>query len=161
MNYNASIAIVLALVVVAVFFVVPGLSPFRKASTGAPAGLSAAPAPTTTASGLSITDAVVGTGAAAAAGDSVIVNYVGTLADGTVFDASANHGTAGFTFTLGAGKVIRGWDEGVVGMQVGGVRTLVIPPGLAYGAAGIPGVIPANATLTFKIQLLAVTPAAR
>jgi FKBP-type peptidyl-prolyl cis-trans isomerase len=110
----------------------------------------------TTSDGLQITDTIVGTGAVAEAGDSVTVQYVGTLADGTVFDASANHGTAGFSFTLGAGQVIRGWDEGVAGMKVGGTRILVIPAALGYGSQGIPGVIPANATLTFQVQLVSI-----
>lgn len=107
---------------------------------------------------LDVTDEVVGTGTVAAAGDSVTVNYVGTLTDGTVFDASANHGSQGFTFTLGAGQVIKGWDEGIVGMKVGGKRKLVIPPSLAYGANGMAGVIPPNATLTFEVELLNVQP---
>ncbi len=109
-----------------------------------------------TATQLSIKDEVVGTGAVAAAGDSVTVNYVGALTDGTVFDASANHGTTGFTFTLGAGQVIKGWDEGIVGMKVGGKRTLIIPASLAYGDQAIGNVIPANATLVFEVELLKV-----
>ena len=111
----------------------------------------------TTPDGLQITDEVVGTGATAAAGDTVTVNYVGTLTDGTVFDASANHGTTGFTFPLGAGQVIKGWDEGVAGMKVGGTRKLVIPPSLGYGSQAVGGVIPANATLIFEVQLLNVS----
>ncbi|MGH7175711.1 MAG: FKBP-type peptidyl-prolyl cis-trans isomerase [Minisyncoccia bacterium] len=169
---TTGIAVAVALAVVAVFFIFPGFSPFSVAPQTAPAsdlsvtsGQTAATAATTSTSamttpdGLQITDNVVGTGATAAAGDSVTVNYVGTLADGTVFDASAKHGSSGFTFALGAGQVIKGWDEGVVGMKVGGTRTLVIPSALAYGSAGVPGVIPANATLTFQVQLLSVTPA--
>ena len=105
---------------------------------------------------LEITDEVVGTGALAAAGDTVTVNYVGSLTDGTVFDASANHGTAGFTFTLGAGQVIKGWDEGIVGMRVGGTRKLVIPAALAYGNQAVGNVIPANSTLVFTVELLKV-----
>ena len=105
---------------------------------------------------LEVKDETVGTGAAAQAGDSVTVNYVGALTDGTVFDASANHGSSGFTFTLGAGQVIQGWDQGIVGMKVGGKRELVIPASLAYGAQGIPGVIPPNATLVFQVELLKV-----
>jgi FKBP-type peptidyl-prolyl cis-trans isomerase len=106
--------------------------------------------------GLEITDEIVGTGTEAVAGEMVTVNYVGTLSDGTVFDASANHGNQGFTFLLGAGRVIKGWDEGVLGMKVGGKRKLVIPPSLAYGPNGVPGVIPPNATLTFEVELLSV-----
>lgn len=105
--------------------------------------------------GLTITDVVVGTGAEAVPGSTVSVNYVGALPDGTVFDASANHGGA-FTFPLGAGQVIKGWDQGVAGMKVGGKRHLVIPPGLAYGDQAVGGVIPANATLVFEVELVSV-----
>ena len=104
---------------------------------------------------LTITDVVVGTGAEAVPGSTVSVNYVGALPDGTVFDASANHGGA-FTFPLGAGQVIKGWDQGVAGMKVGGKRHLVIPPGLAYGSQAVGGVIPANATLVFEVELVGV-----
>lgn len=104
---------------------------------------------------LVVTDLVVGSGSEATTGSTVSVNYVGALPDGTVFDASANHGGA-FTFPLGAGQVIRGWDEGVKGMKVGGKRRLVIPPGLAYGDQAVGGVIPANATLVFEVELVSV-----
>ncbi|MCL2339872.1 MAG: FKBP-type peptidyl-prolyl cis-trans isomerase, partial [Actinomycetia bacterium] len=104
------------------------------------------------------TDVVVGDGAEAQTGDTVSVTYVGTLADGTVFDSSDDHGGS-FEFVLGQGSVIRGWDQGVVGMKVGGQRTLVIPPALGYGSAGS-GSIPGGAYLTFQITLLAVTPPA-
>ncbi len=100
-------------------------------------------------------DIVVGTGAEAKAGDSVTVNYVGMLTTGQVFDASANHGNDGFTFNLGGGQVIKGWDQGVVGMKVGGKRELVIPASLAYGSQAV-GPIPANSTLVFEIELLKV-----
>jgi FKBP-type peptidyl-prolyl cis-trans isomerase len=100
-------------------------------------------------------DEVVGTGTEAKAGDSVTVQYVGMLTNGTVFDASANHGTQGFTFNLGAGQVIKGWDEGVVGMKVGGKRELVIPASLGYGAQAV-GSIPANSTLVFEVELQSV-----
>ena len=111
-----------------------------------------------TTSGVDIKDSVVGTGAAAQAGDSVTVNYVGTLTDGTVFDSSISRNQP-FTFTLGAGQVIRGWDEGLVGMKVGGTRQLTISPDYAYGAQAI-GPIPANSTLIFQVQLLKVAPGA-
>lgn len=104
---------------------------------------------------LVITDVVVGSGPEAAPGQMVTVHYVGALPDGTVFDASANHGQP-FTFQLGAGQVIRGWDEGVAGMKVGGKRRLVIPADMAYGNQAVGGVIPANATLLFEVELLAV-----
>lgn len=106
---------------------------------------------TTTSSGLQIQDLVVGTGAVAAAGDSVTVEYVGALQDGTVFDSTQSHGQP-FTFTLGAGQVIAGWDEGVAGMKEGGERMLVIPASLGYGAQQV-GPIPANSTLIFEVKL--------
>ena len=105
---------------------------------------------------LKIDDEVVGTGAEAKAGDSVTVHYVGTLTNGTIFDASRNHGTSGFTFTLGAGQVIKGWDMGVAGMKVGGKRKLTIPAELAYGNRAVGGVIPANSDLIFTVELLKV-----
>ena len=110
---------------------------------------------TTTQSGLQYEDLVVGNGAEAIAGKQVSVHYTGTLQDGTVFDSSLKRNQP-FSFTLGAGQVIPGWDEGVAGMKVGGKRKLVIPPNLAYGAQGSPPVIPANATLTFVVELLDV-----
>jgi len=105
---------------------------------------------------LKIVDTVVGTGTAAKAGDTVNVLYTGKLDDGTVFDASANHGNQPFSFTLGAGQVIQGWDLGIVGMKVGGTRELTIPPELAYGDRSVGGVIPANATLHFTVKLLSI-----
>ncbi|MSR73622.1 MAG: FKBP-type peptidyl-prolyl cis-trans isomerase [Candidatus Pacebacteria bacterium] len=105
---------------------------------------------------LQSTDVVVGTGDEAVSGKKVTVHYVGTLTDGTKFDASKDHGQP-FSFTLGAGQVIKGWDQGVAGMKVGGKRNLVIPSELGYGAAGTPGgSIPPNATLKFEIELLKV-----
>jgi FKBP-type peptidyl-prolyl cis-trans isomerase len=103
---------------------------------------------------LKIEDEVVGTGAEAMPGDSVTVHYVGMLTDGKVFDASRNHGSSGFTFKLGAGQVIKGWDKGVAGMKVGGKRKLTIPSDMAYGPNGIGGVIPGGATLIFDVELL-------
>jgi FKBP-type peptidyl-prolyl cis-trans isomerase len=109
----------------------------------------------TTPSGLKYQDLVVGTGQEAKSGDSVTVNYTGWLDDGTKFDSSIDRNQP-FTFTLGTGGVIQGWDEGVVGMKVGGKRRLVIPPDLAYGSQGASGVIPPNATLTFEVDLLSI-----
>ncbi len=103
---------------------------------------------------LIIEDEVVGTGAEAKSGNDVTVHYLGTLTDGTMFDASRNHGDAGFTFTLGAGQVIKGWDQGVAGMKEGGKRKLTIPSDLAYGNRAVGDVIPANATLIFEVELL-------
>jgi len=113
-----------------------------------------APKERTTPSGLRITDLVVGDGAEAVAGQTVVVNYRGTLANGTEFDSS--YGRGPFSFPLGGGRVIQGWDEGVAGMKVGGKRKLVIPPDLAYGERGAGGVIPPNATLTFEVELLRI-----
>ena len=110
---------------------------------------------------LQVTDEVVGTGETAVAGDSVTVNYVGALTNGTVFDASANHGSGGFTFNLGTGQVIKGWDEGIVGMKVGGKRTLVIPAALAYGSQAVGDAIPANSDLVFQVELMKVQKVAR
>lgn len=105
---------------------------------------------------LKIEDEVVGNGEDAKAGDTVTVHYVGMLTDGTVFDASRNRGEEGFTFTLGIGQVIKGWDMGVSGMKVGGKRRLTIPSDLAYGDQAIGGVIPANSTLIFEVELLKI-----
>ena len=113
-----------------------------------------APKERTSPSGLRITDLVVGDGAEAIAGQTVVVNYRGTLANGTEFDSS--YGRGPFSFPLGGGRVIQGWDEGVAGMKVGGKRKLVIPPDLAYGERGAGGVIPPNATLTFEVELLRI-----
>ena len=113
----------------------------------------------TTASGLQFEDTTPGTGAEAKAGQHVTVHYTGWLYNagvkGTKFDSSKDRGDP-FDFGLGAGMVIRGWDEGVQGMKVGGTRLLVIPPELGYGARGAGGVIPPNATLLFEVELLGV-----
>ena len=109
----------------------------------------------TTESGLKYVDLVVGTGREAAAGDLATVHYTGWLTNGKKFDSSVDRREP-FSFPLGGGKVIRGWDEGVVGMKVGGKRKLTIPPQLGYGARGAGGVIPPNATLVFDVELLEV-----
>ena len=108
-----------------------------------------------TASGLQYWDIKVGTGAEAKQGSHVTVHYTGWLTSGKKFDSSVDAGKP-FEFTIGRGDVIKGWEEGVAGMKVGGKRQLRIPPELGYGGSGYPGVIPANATLIFDIQLLAV-----
>jgi FKBP-type peptidyl-prolyl cis-trans isomerase len=115
----------------------------------------------TTKSGLKYLDEKVGTGDVAKAGDKVQVHYTGRLKDGKKFDSSRDRGTP-FSFPLGAGRVIKGWDEGVQGMKVGGKRKLIIPPALAYGADGVKDrrtgkvIIPPNAELTFEVELLKV-----
>lgn len=108
-----------------------------------------------TATELQITDTVVGTGATAENGKTVTVEYVGRFQDGTVFDASANHSPDGFSFPLGQGRVIAGWEQGLLGMKEGGTRTLVIPPALGYGPNDY-GPIPGNSTLIFEVKLLKV-----
>ena len=107
----------------------------------------------TTASGLKYQDTKVGTGAEAKAGQTVVVHYTGWLTDGTKFDSSKDRGRP-FDFRLGGGQVIKGWDEGVQGMKIGGTRKLTIPADLGYGARGAGGVIPPNATLVFEVDLL-------
>jgi len=102
---------------------------------------------------LQIEDVRPGDGAEARAGSRVSVHYVGTLTDGQKFDSSRDRGR-GFTFTLGQGQVIKGCDQGVAGMKIGGVRKLTIPAHLAYGERGFPPVIPPNATLVFEVELL-------
>ena len=108
-----------------------------------------------TESGLQYWDIRVGNGEVAKEGNRVRVHYTGWLTTGKKFDSSVDAGKP-FDFTIGNGEVIKGWEEGVAGMKVGGKRQLRIPPALAYGAAGYPGAIPANATLIFDIQLLGV-----
>lgn len=109
----------------------------------------------TTVTDLKIEDEVVGTGAEAKSGDTVEVNYVGTLTDGTKFDSSYDRNQT-FKFTLGAGEVIEGWDKGFAGMKVGGKRKLTIPSSMAYGDSGIAGAIPGGATLVFEVELVSV-----
>lgn len=139
----------------------PPPAPPTPAGSVAPAPAAAAPAAPvlkelTTASGLKYVDLVVGDGALAEDGMTVAVHYTGWLTDGTKFDSSRDRGDRPFTFQLGAGQVIRGWDEGVRGMRVGGKRKLTIPPDLGYGERGAGGVIPANATLDFEVEFMGV-----
>jgi FKBP-type peptidyl-prolyl cis-trans isomerase len=111
---------------------------------------------TTTASGLKYRDIKEGDGATPKTGQTVVVHYTGTLEDGTKFDSSRDRNSP-FSFKLGVGQVIKGWDEGLSTMRVGGRRTLVIPPDLGYGARGAGGVIPPNATLIFDVELLRIS----
>jgi peptidylprolyl isomerase len=134
--------------------------PQSAAPESQPSTQPAAPQPAakevTTPSGLKYQDLVVGNGPMAEEGTPVVVNYTGWLTDGTKFDSSYDPGRQPFPFTIGAGNVIRGWDEGVKGMRVGGKRKLIIPPDLAYGARGYPPVIPPNSTLVFEVEFLSV-----
>jgi FKBP-type peptidyl-prolyl cis-trans isomerase len=145
------LAVVLLVIAVVAYFALRPKTP-AETTAGIPTSSSET---VTTASGLKIQDLVVGTGQEAKSGDNVSVHYTGWLEDGTKFDSSLDRGTP-FEFTLGAGRVIKGWDEGIVGMKVGGKRKLIIPAALGYGAQGYPPVIPANATLIFEVELLAI-----
>lgn len=120
---------------------------------GGPPPVNGQPQPTP--NGLQFIEVVPGTGDEARAGQQVTVHYTGWLTNGTKFDSSRDRGDP-FAFALGRGQVIRGWDEGVAGMRVGGQRRLIIPPDLGYGARGAGGVIPPNATLIFDVELLKV-----
>jgi FKBP-type peptidyl-prolyl cis-trans isomerase len=124
-----------------------------KSAAGGPTKVTGEP--TKTPSGLEYWDIKVGTGAVAQTGKHVKVDYTGWLTSGKKFDSSVGTGRP-FELLLGAGQVIKGWDEGIVGMKVGGKRQLRIPPDLAYGAKGFPGAIPPNATLIFDVQLVDV-----
>ena len=129
-----------------------GQTPTPEAEGGPP---SVRGEPTVTASGLQIIDVEVGSGDSPQTGQTVSVHYTGWLADGTKFDSSVDRGQP-FSFTIGTGQVIEGWDEGVATMKVGGKRRLIIPPELGYGASGYPPVIPANAELIFDVELLEI-----
>lgn len=145
---NASVAVVLAVAVIAVFFFI--------GNPLIPSTASQQPTSTPSNAGLVVQDETVGTGAAAQVGDTVEIDYTGKLQDGTVFDSSI--GKTPLSFILGAGNVIPGMDQGIVGMKVGGKRLLIIPPDLGYGAQAN-GPIPANSTLIFEVTLDSVTPA--
>jgi FKBP-type peptidyl-prolyl cis-trans isomerase FkpA len=126
-----------------------------SACNQAPATTGAIATEVTMQDGLKYTDEQVGTGAVATPGKTAVVHYTGWLLDGTKFDSSRDRNQP-FSFPIGAGQVIKGWDEGVAGMKVGGKRTLIVPPALGYGARGAGGVIPPNATLKFEVELLDV-----
>jgi FKBP-type peptidyl-prolyl cis-trans isomerase len=152
-------SLALASAVAAVFIAPSGISLTLAADTAPNAPQSKLDAKVTQ---LQITDTTVGSGAEAVSGKTVVVHYTGWLYEpgaserkGRKFDSSVDRGQP-FTFPLGAGKVIAGWDEGVAGMRVGGKRTLVIPPDKAYGSRGAGGVIPPDATLLFDVELLGV-----
>ena len=143
----------LVLAFVAILGVACGSSSDSDTKTDSDSGVNMADETITTASGLQIKTIVVGTGDKAEVGKTAVVHYTGWLLDGTKFDSSVDRGTP-FEFLLGAGRVIKGWDGGVATMNVGGKVELIIPTDLAYGASGAGGVIPANATLKFEVELL-------
>jgi FKBP-type peptidyl-prolyl cis-trans isomerase len=150
--------IILVITLVITLFALVGMTvgqtaPAKKPAASGPTKVTGEP--TKTASGLEYWDIKVGAGAVAQTGQHVKVDYTGWLTDGKKFDSSVGTGRP-FDFMLGAGQVIKGWDEGVVGMKVGGKRQLRIPPDLAYGAKGYPGAIPPSATLIFDVQLVDV-----
>ena len=147
---TTGIAVVIALAVIALFFFVFSDSFGADAALSGAAGSVASTSDTATATQLVAQDEVVGTGAVAQAGDTISVDYTGKLEDGTVFDTSV--GKTPYTFVLGTGAVIPGWDQGLVGMKVGGKRLLIIPPALGYGSQDY-GPIPANSTLIFEVTL--------
>ena len=138
---------------------IAGLGALVAAGSFTPASAQTAGKTMTTASGLKITDSVVGTGASPTPGQTCVMHYTGWLyvngVKGKKFDSSVDRNEP-FEFPIGRGRVIRGWDEGVATMKVGGKRTLIIPPALGYGASGAGGVIPPNATLMFDVELLGV-----
>ena len=145
---NASIAVVLAIAVVAMFFFIRNPLVPSTSSTNTN---------TQQNNGLIVQDELAGTGTAAQAGDTVMIDYTGKLQDGTVFDTSI--GKTPYSFIVGAGNVIPGMDQGIVGMKEGGKRLIIIPPQLGYGAKAN-GPIPANSTLVFEVSLLKVAPTA-
>lgn len=157
--------ITLAFVIVAITFLLlrnsskqiptPIATPITASPSSSPSATITTYKETKTMDGLIMQDLVLGTGTEATPGKKITVNYSGTLVDGTKFDSSYDRGVP-FSFNLGAGEVIKGWDEGFTGMKVGGKRKLTIPPELGYGAQGAGGAIPPNATLIFEVELLKV-----
>ena len=138
-----------------VYAVAAAAQPATPARSGGPPPLAAMVQWHRTPSGLQYADVVTGSGATPRDGQTAVVHFTGWLDDGTQFDRSRDRQKP-FGFQLGAGQVIKAWDEGVRGMRVGGTRRLIVPPPLGYGAKGVPGLVPPNATLTFDIELLRI-----
>ncbi len=157
MTFGEWIAVVASLIIIVIFF--GSLFMNRNSSNDSMNSSSDIEVSTSTdatpAAGLKIEDTKVGTGPAAKSGDTLLMHYVGTLTDGKKFDSSRDRGEP-LEFTLGIGQVIKGWDQGVLGMKVGGQRKLTIPPELGYGARGAGSSIPPNATLIFEIELVEI-----
>ena len=153
---NTNIAILLSIIVVAIFITLGffGLGGFNftSSATTPMEDILSELRETGTVADLRFSDTVEGAGDPVAVGDTLTVDYVGALPDGTVFDSSRERGVP-FSFTIGEGRVIQGWERGLIGMKEGGRRLLIIPPSLGYGATGI-GSIPPNATLIFEVELL-------
>jgi len=156
MKLNHFVAVAVAIVVVGFFAFGGRLTDlFRSSSQDAATFEAVAETPGDTESGFLVQDLVLGEGGEVVVGDILTVHYVGALSDGRIFDSSLSRGTP-IQFVIGVGQVIAGWDRGVVGMRVGGIRRLVIPPSLAYGNQAV-GPIPANSTLVFEVELLEIS----
>ena len=156
MTFGEWIGVTISLLIIAFFFI-GGF--FFGSKTETPAENSSTTTATSTdkvgITQLKMVDIKIGSGREAKNGDKLSVHYVGTLTDGKKFDSSRDRKTP-FEVTLGAGQVIKGWEQGLVGMKIGGLRKLTIPPELGYGARGAPPVIPPNATLIFEVELLGI-----
>ena len=149
MQKVVTIIITVAAIAIVIFIIVKNLAFDNKLTTNRQ------PLNNPMANDLQIETLAEGSGQAAESGNTVTVHYVGTLADGTKFDSSIDKGTP-FSFVLGAGRVIKGWDQGVLGMKIGEKRRLTVPSSLGYGPGGYPPVIPPNATLIFEVELLSI-----